>query len=294
MTGGTELTAVPSPGTRRPSPRASGSGAGALPGAFRLGLLRGGIEIRQFFRAREAVVFTFALPAVLMCLFASIFQDQVEGTDITVSQLYVSAMLGAGLMATSFQSLGIGIASERDEGVLRRLRGMPMPRSAYFLGKFWLVLVSGIAETVLLLAVGVTLFDLELPTDPLKWLTFGWVFLLGLAACSLLGIAVSSVPRSAKSASAVITLPFLVLQFVSGVYITIDSMSGPLLKVGALFPLKWMCQGFRGVFLPDQAKVLEQAGAWEYGRIALVLGAWCIGGLLLCLKTFRWKSRRDG
>ncbi|MFC9247831.1 ABC transporter permease [Streptomyces sp. NPDC057136] len=265
-----------------------------LPGAFRLGLLRGGIEIKQFFRAREAVVFTFALPAVLMCLFASIFKGKVEGTDITVSQLYVSAMLGAGLMATTFQSLGISIASERDEGVLRRLRGMPMPRSSYFLGKLWLVLVSGIAETVLLIVAGVTLFDLELPTDPAKWLTFSWVFLGGLTACSLLGIAMSSVPRTAKSATAVITLPFLVLQFISGVFISIDSISGWMLKVGSFFPLKWMCQGFRGVFLPDQAKALEQAGDWEYGRIALVLAAWCIGGLVLCLTTFRWKSRRDG
>lgn len=277
-----------------PTPAPQGNASASFPSAFRLGLLRGGIEIKQFFRAREAVVFTFALPAVLMCLFASIFKDDVKGADITVSQLYVSAMIGAGVMATSFQSLGISIATERDQGALRRLSGLPMPRSAYFFGKLWLILVSGIAETVLLLAVGTGLFDLELPTDPTRWLTFSWVFLLGLVSCSLLGIAVSSLPRSAKSASAVITLPFLVLQFISGVYISINSISGWMLNVGAFFPLKWMCQGFRGVFLPDQAKVLEQAGDWEYGRIALVLGAWCIGGLILCLTTFRWKSQRDG
>jgi ABC-2 type transport system permease protein len=92
----------------------------------------------------------------------------------------------------------------------------------------------------------------------------------------------------------VVVLPFLVLQFISGVYISIDTIPDWMLNIGALFPLKWMCQGLRGVFLPESAQVLEQAGSWEFGRIALVLGAWCVGGLALCLLTFRWKNRRDG
>ncbi|MGW1889196.1 ABC transporter permease [Streptomyces sp. NPDC002004] len=271
-----------------------GGGGGKLPGAFRLGLLRGGLEIKQFFRAKEAVVFTFALPIVMLTMFASVFHDRIQGAGITVSQLYVAAMLGAGLMSTSFQSIGIGIATERDEGNLRRLRAMPMPRSSYFLGKLWLVLATGVAETTLLLIAGVAFFGLKLPATPGKWFTFAWVLLLGMIACSLLGIAMSSVPRDAKSATPIMILPFLVLQFISGVYISINSMSGWMLKVGSFFPLKWMCQGFRAVFLPDRAKVLEQGGGWELGRVALVLGAWCIGGLVLCLMTFRWKGRRDG
>jgi len=283
------LVGVPAAG--RPHP---GGGGGRLPGAFRLGLLRGGVEIKQFFRAKEAVVFTFALPIVMMTMFASIFHDKIQGAGITVSQLYVAAMLGAGLMSTSFQNIGIGIATERDEGNLRRLRAMPMPRSAYFFGKLWLVLVTGVAETALLLAVGVAFFDLKLPSTPGKWFTLAWVLLLGMIACSLLGIAMSSVPRDAKSATPIMVLPFLVLQFISGVYISINSMSGWMVKVGSFFPLKWMCQGFRAVFLPDQAKMLEQGGDWELGRVALVLGAWCIGGLVLCLTTFRWRGRRDG
>ena len=89
-----------------------------------------------------------------------------------------------------------------------------------------------------------------------------------------------------------VVLPFLVLQFISGVYIPIGDLPGWLAGIGALFPLKWMCQGFRSVFLPDSAAVLEQAGSWEPGRTALVLAAWCLGGLVLCLLTFRWHGRR--
>ncbi|MEU0946090.1 ABC transporter permease [Streptomyces canus] len=267
---------------------------GRLPGVWGLGLRRGALEIKQFFRQRDQVVFTFAFPVVFLFLFASIFSDDVEGAGIKASQLYVPAMMAAGIMSTSFQSLGVSIAVERDEKVLRRLRGTPMPPAAYFLGKIWLVLVTGILETAVLLLVGTTLYDVALPSDAGRWFAFAWIFVLGLTACALLGIAVSSVPKSSKSASSVVVLPFLVLQFISGVYIAIDTIPDWMLNIGALFPLKWMCQGLRGVFLPDSAQVLEQAGGWEFGRTALVLGAWCVGGLLLCLLTFRWKNRRAG
>ncbi|MGW1720084.1 ABC transporter permease [Streptomyces sp. NPDC002156] len=265
-----------------------------LPSAWSLGLQRGALEIKQFFRMRDQVVFTFAFPVVFLFLFASIFSDDIDAAGITASQLYVPAMMAAGIMSTSFQSLGISIAIERDERVLRRLRGTPMPPAAYFLGKIWLVLVTGFLETVILLLVGTTLYDVDLPSDVGRWAEFAWIFVLGLTACALLGIAISSVPKSGKSATSVVVLPFLVLQFISGVYIAIDTIPDWMLNIGALFPLKWMCQGLRGVFLPDSARVLEQTGSWEFGRVALVLGAWCVGGLLLCLLTFRWKNRRDG
>ncbi|MEU0452486.1 ABC transporter permease [Streptomyces sp. NPDC006129] len=269
-------------------------GADRLPGAWGLGLRRGGLEIRQFFRQRDQVVFTFAFPVVFLFLFASIFRDDVEGAGITASQLYVPAMTAAGIMSTSFQALGVSIAIEREEKVLRRLRGTPMPPAAYFLGKIWLVLFTGLLETAVLLLVGTTLYDVDLPSDAGRWFDLGWIFVLGITACALLGIAISSVPRSANSASSVVVLPFLVLQFISGVYIAIGTIPDWMLNVGALFPLKWMCQGLRGVFLPESAQVLEQAGSWELGRVALVLAAWCVGGLALCLLTFRWKDRRTG
>jgi ABC-2 type transport system permease protein len=272
----------------------SRAAAPRLPGTWSLGLRRGALEIKQFVRRRDQVIFTFAFPVVFLALFASIFSGQVENAGITASQLYAAGMIAAGIMSVSFQSLGISIAIERDEKVLRRLRGTPMPPAAYFLGKVWLVLATGIAETAVLMLFGATLFDLDLPTTATKWLEFSWIFVIGITGCALLGIAISSLPKSGRSASSVVVLPFLVLQFISGVYIPVGTLPDWLLNISAFFPLKWMCQGFRGVFLPQSAAVLEQAGDWEFGRIALVLGAWCIGGLVLCLLTFRWKSRRDG
>ncbi len=264
------------------------------PSALRVGVQRGYIEIRQFLRERDAVVFTLGFPVGLMVLFASIFHGEIGHTGVDYRQVFIAGMIASGIMSTTFSSLAISIAVERDDGTLKRLAGTPMPRAAYFIGKVILVLVTGVLETVILLAIGTIFFGLDLPTTGPRWLTFGWVFVLSLVACSLLGIAMSSVPRSGRSAAAVVQPPFIILQFISGVYFLFSALPSSLQQVAAVFPLKWMTQGLRSVFLPDAFLGQEVTHSWEHGKMALVLLAWCVGGLVLCLRTFRWKGRRDG
>lgn len=72
----------------------------------------------------------------------------------------------------------------------------------------------------------------------------------------------------------------------------ITALPKPVQIVASLFPLKWMTQGIRSAFLPESFAAAEPAGAWEHGRIALVLTAWLIGGLALCWVTFRRNARR--
>jgi ABC-2 type transport system permease protein len=266
-----------------------------LPSAVRIGFARGVIELKQFFREKEAVIFTFLFPPMLLVIFGSVFDQQVEGTTMNFRQVFVPGMIASGIMSVSFQSLAIAVAMERDDGTLKRLHGTPMPKAAYFLGKIILVFVTGILEVALLLLIGKLLFDIDLPATAGKWLTFGWVFVLGLVASSLLGLAMSSVPRSGRAATAVITLPFIILQFISGVYFLYRDLPSWLQHVAALFPLKWMCQGLRSVFLPEWWPATQEVtGSWETARTALVLAAWAVGGLVLALRTFRWKGRRDG
>jgi ABC-2 type transport system permease protein len=282
------MTAQPAAatGTRR----AAGA---ALPGVWRIGMARVGVELRAFFREKQAVVFVFSLPAVLLVLLGSIFRGLAAGHGFWVGELFAAGLIGGGIMSTSFQYLGISIATERELGLLKRLRGTPMPGAAYFIGKTGLVLISTIAETAILVVVGMLVDHLRLPASAGRWWTFAWVFVLGTIACTLLGIAASSVPRSARSATAVITLPFVVLQFISGVYVPFTLVPPWLRDIGSIFPLKWICQGLRSVFLPAQAASLEPAGTWEHGRIALVLTAWIAAGLVLCLTTFRWQRQSD-
>jgi len=281
----TERTATVGPGT------STDRAAVPLPSAWRLGAARGAIEVKAFFRDKMAVAFIFGLPSILLILLGSIFGSQAAAHGVTVGQLFTAGMIAGGIMSTSFQYLAIGIATERETGMLKRLSGTPIPPTAYFAGKVVQVMVCTVSETVLLVAVGMLFYHLHLPTQPGRWWTFAWVFVLGSAACALTGIAASSVPRSAASATPVITLPFTVLQFVSGVYVPFNDVPRWMGDVGSVFPLKWMAQGMRSVFLPEQGAALEPAGTWEHGRIALVLAVWIVAGLVLCTKTFRWQSR---
>src|SRR6204780_1078379 len=263
-----------------------------LPGVWRLGLGRGGVELKEFFRDKMAVAFIFGLPSILLVLLGSIFGGQAAAQGVTVGQLFTAGMIAGGIMSTSFQYLAISVATERENGMLKRLSGTPMPATAYFAGKIVQVMVCTVAETVLLVTVGMLFFHLHLPTSPGRWWTFAWVFVLGSAACALLGIAVSSVPRSAASATPVVTLPFTVLQFISGVYVPSNSVPGWMRDIASFFPLKWMAQGMRSAFLPSQAAALEPAHSWEHGRIAVVRAGWRAGGWVLGAKPSRWQARR--
>jgi ABC-2 type transport system permease protein len=265
-----------------------------LPGAWRVGLARGRLEIKAFFRERQTVVFVFALPAILLVLLGSIYGRQSAGHGVYVVQQFTAGMIAGGIGATSFQNLGLSIAAERERGTLKRLRGTPMPPAAYFVGKIILVFVCSLAEVAVLALVGLLFYHLHLPTSVAKWWTLAWVFVLGTVACSLIGIALSSLSRSATNSFPVVTLPFLILQFISGVYVPFSDVPSWLQHIAAVFPLKWIAQGLRSAFLPAQAASLEPAHAWQHGQTALVLAVWIAGGLVLCMTTFRWRTARDG
>jgi ABC-2 type transport system permease protein len=265
----------------------------ALPSPLRIGLSRGALEVKTFFREKEAVAFTFSLPVLMLLIFGTIFKGNVDGTNVDFRQYFAAGIIASGIMSTTFVSLGIGIAQERDDGTLKRLYGSPMPHAAYFAGKAISALVLSVLETVILFGLGRVLFGLRPPSTPERWLTFAWVFPVGVAVCTLLGIAMSSVPRSGRGAAAVLNLPYLVLQFISGVFFPFNALPAGVQQIGALFPLKWISQGLRSALLPDTLLPAEPAHAWEHGRTGLVLAAWGIAGLTLCLTTFRWKRRRD-
>lgn len=252
-------------------------------------------ELKSFFRRRESVVFTLLFPLILLVLFGSIFGNQDEiapGTPFV--NYFVAGMLGASLMTSSFQNLAISIAMERDAGLLKRLRGTPMPKSAFFIGKIAVVMVLSLCSLALMLTCGVLFFDLALPVDAKHWAAFAMIYVLGVTACTLCGIAFSSVPKNGQAAPAMVSPIAIVLQFISGVFFVYSDIPRWLQNVAAIFPLKWMCQGLRYAFLPDQAKAREVTGDWELGRVALILGLWVVIGLVWCLRSFRWRTRTDG
>jgi ABC-2 type transport system permease protein len=260
-----------------------------LPSTLKIGISRGFLEVKQFMRQRESVVFTLLFPVLLLLIFGSVFKDEIA-PGVTFSQYFVAGMIASGLVNTGFQQLAITIPMERDDGTLKRLRGTPAPASSYFIGKIILVFVSMSIQVILLLIFGVLLYGITLPSDAAHWIIFIWVMLLGLISSTLLGIAFSSVPKSGRGASAVVSPIVIILQFFSGVFFVFTQLPSWMQNFAAIFPLKWLTQGMRAVFLPDSFAAQEVAGSWELGKIALFLGIWSIAGFFLALKTFRWEK----
>jgi ABC-2 type transport system permease protein len=266
---------------------------GRLPALPKLAAVRGLAEIKLFFRQRESVVFTFALPVILLVLFGQIFHGQIGHTGVNFRQYFVAGIIASGLMSTTFVNLGVSIAADREDGTIARLSGTPLTQTAYFAGKAILAFVVAALEVAILLAVGVLMLGLHLPDTAERWFTFGWVLVLGAATCSMLGIAVSTLIKSSRSAVAVMNLPYLVLSFISGVYFVFSDLPHSLQQIAALFPLKWICQGLRSAFLPNSLLITEPAHSWQHGETALVLGAWLVASLVICVRMFRWRGQGD-
>ncbi|MFI1971861.1 hypothetical protein BLA24_06570 [Streptomyces cinnamoneus] len=266
---------------------------GRRPGALRIGLARGRVELLGIVREPMALFFTLCFPLFMMLMMGNVFQGDVADTGVPARQPLVAGMIGMGVMSSSFLSLAIGMAQDQSEGTLKRLWGTPAPYASYFIGKIVQVLVAVVLQTTVLLTVGVAAFDVRPPDTAGKWATLAWVVLLGTVACSMLGLLVGSLVRSGRAAPTVATAPFIVLQFISGVYFTLTSMPAWIQTAGALFPLKWVCQGIRSALLPDAFLAAEPAGSWEHAHTAMVLGAWTLAGFAAAVVAVRWQRRRD-
>lgn len=256
------------------------------------------LELRGYFRTPDTVFFTFIFPILMLGIFGTAFASQGDvGTladgsgGISMAAYYLPGMVAAAILLSGLQNLAIDIAREKTEGWLRRLGGTPLSPVSYFLGKVGMILVTSLLQIAALLLFAWAVLGVELPSAPEVWLRFGWLFLLGITTMSLLGVALSSLPRSSRSASAVVIPVVLLLQFISGVYLMFSMLPEWLQRVASVFPLKWLAQGMRSVFLPEHFAAQEVGGSWDIGMVALMLAVWLVVGFVVSVLTFRWVKR---
>ena len=264
--------------------------------SIRIGIARIGVEVTAYFRQVDTVFFTFLFPVLMLAIFSTAFSSQDFGPPdqaISAAAYYLPAMLAAGVLLSGVQNLGVDIAMERSDGTLKRYGGTPMPIVSYFIGKLGQVFVTASLQAAVIIGVASLVFGVALPTTAEAWGTFAWVFVLGVTTSAVLGIAISGLPRSGRSATAVIIPIALVLQFISGVYLSFSLLPTWLQTVANVFPLRWMASGMRAAFLPESFEVLEPDEHWQLTTGILVLGAWLVVGLVVARLTFRW-IRKDG
>jgi ABC-2 type transport system permease protein len=229
-------------------------------------------------------------PVLLLFIFGSVFKNTIA-PGVTFSQYFISGMVASGLVNTGFQQLAINIPMERDFGTLKRLRGTPMSPISFFIGKAILVFTAMLIQVFLLLLFGFLFFHLHMPHSPALWLRFAWLVILGSASSTVLGIAFATVIKSGRGAAAVVSPIVIILQFLSGVFFVFSSLPSWMQKFASLFPLKWLTQGMRSVFLPDSFASQEVAHSWEIGRTALILVVWLVLGTILAARSFKWSDQ---
>ncbi|MCM1013155.1 Inner membrane transport permease yadH [Brevibacterium casei] len=266
------------------------------PSVVALGWQRTKIEIAILSQDYLSLFLVLFFPALLMLLFGMIFDDMPplpgpDGQSLSVAQTYLPGLLAVGTVLSGFQNLTGYVAVDRFNGTIRRLSSTPLPEVSYFLGKIGMTLVLVVAQSVLLLLVATLVFDVPLPADPMRWVVIAGVMLLSTAAGAVLGIALASAAKTEQAGTTLAVAPTMVLSFISGVYMLPSLLPDWLLGISAIFPLRWTAVGLQYAFLPEWAfEIPEMKTADPWLGIGII-AAWFVLGLILAMKTFKWKPK---
>lgn len=232
------------------------------------------LERKLFWRNPSAAFFSFGLPLMLLLLVASVFASAPDELRVVIP-----GIAGMGVMATTFNALAINLTFRREEGLLKRVRGTPMPPGSYFAGFLGNAAVNACVQVVLVVLIGHLLYDVSWPQD---WLELVVFTVAGVITFGALGIALSHVIPNFDSAPAFVNIVFLPVIFISGVFYSSDSLPPVLDVVARALPLKPVVDGLSGA-------IVEGSGlAADLGSLGIV-AAWGVAGLVLAVRGFRWE-----
>ncbi len=235
-------------------------------------------ELRLYTRSRELAFFTFMLPIIFFVLLGSVYGDEDMINGYRGPDYLLTGMLGYGVAATAFSGLAIVLVIRRESGVLKRLRATPLPAPVYIAAVLLTTLIAFAVEAIVLVALGIVLFDAEFPRNLLSVVA---ALLLGSAAFAVLGVGVSGLVRRAEGASAVITALYLPLSFISGAFFSQQHFPEWLKTIADLLPLTYFIDLMGAVMLGGDS-------LWDQPKDVAVITAWGIFGVLLATRYFRW------
>jgi ABC-2 type transport system permease protein len=242
---------------------------------------------KAFWRNPASAFFTFAFPLLFLVIFTALLGSgfaEFGGIRIKQSSYYVAAMTAFSVVTACYTNLAMTVSFQRDAGILKRIRGTPLPPSSYLAGR----VVHAIAIAALLVALtaafGIAFYDADPPTGALLG-KFAIVVVVGAMSFSALGLATTAAVPNAEAAPAVVNAIVLPLLFLSGIFIPVDSTSPDWIRtIGAVFPVRHFADAMRASFYGSPF-------TFEWTDVAVV-AAWGIGGLLLAARFFSWEPRR--
>ncbi len=239
-------------------------------------------ENRSFWRNPAAAFFTFAFPLIFMVIFNVIFGAQASRSGRTAGEFFTPAIVAFSIVNACYTNLAMSVAIVRDEGILKRIHGSPLPTWVYLLSRVCLSVLVGLILVVIVTAFGYLVYQVPLPIGQLPGLLL--VLLLGSACFCALGLAVSGLIPNAQAAPAVVNATILPLLFISDVFIPIDKDSY-LATIANVFPVRHFSIALQAVYLP------AVSGPLSLSDLAFLVG-WTVIGLGLALRTFNWEPRK--
>jgi ABC-2 type transport system permease protein len=248
-------------------------------------------RLRLTVRNPRVLVFTFAFPLVLVVLFNGLngearVQAMGAAGQVSFAQYYTPSIAIFSLVTACYTSLVIGIATARDAGLLKRVRGTPLPMGTYV--GAWVVGAAavGIAAVVLLFAVSVPAFGVKIYLDTLPAAIV--TLLMGAACLAAVGVAVASLVRNADQAQPVAQLTFLPISFISGIWFPLDGAPDWLITLAKVFPLYHIVNAFDRCFVPGVPN-----GGWSPDDL-WAIALWTAVGLFVAARRFRFEPGAEG
>jgi ABC-2 type transport system permease protein len=229
-------------------------------------------ERKVFWRNPSAAFFNFLLPLLLLVLIATAFANESDELEILIP-----GVAGMGVLATTFTALAFNLTLLRDEGVLKRIRGTPMPAGAYLAGFIGSATLNALLQVALVVAIGNLAYGVDWPRDPLLLAGFT---LLGVVCFAALGVAFSHAIPNEDAAPAYTNAVFLPLIFISGVFYSADELPAALMTIAEALPLKHLIDGLSEAIV---------GGGGDVGTAAIVVAAWAAAGVFLAVRFFRWE-----
>ena len=255
------------------------------PSAARLVRGQVGYAVVALWRSPTILVFTFALPLVWLVTIGLVAGNETvdPASGLRVMQFVTPVAVAMGSFFATFPTLATALSEARDSGVLKRIRGTPLPAWAYLAGQLGAAVLFAAASITVTLTVAVLAYDVQIRAQTALAMTVTLV--VGIAAFSALGLMVAAVSTTAAMAQAVSIGSSVVLAFISGMFVIGGELPASLSRVASWFPLKPYTDALKAQFDP----FLPGTG-WDLPALAILVG-WGLAGTLVSARAFRWQPR---
>ena len=240
---------------------------------------------RTFWRTPVAAFFTLAFPVMFLVILSMLVGTaEVEpGSGVRVTQFLLPVAAVFCAVMAAYGSLAIGTAVQREQGVVKRLRGTPLPVWVYIAGRVGsAVWIAGLG-TAVLVAIGLLFYDVQVQAAKLPALVVAMV--VGIASFAALGLGVVALVRTSQAVTAVTIGSVVLLGFVSGMFTGPVTMPGWLETAGQIFPLKHFVDATTTALNP-----LHPGSGFAWSDVGFT-ALWGVVGAVTALRFFTFQPQ---